>query len=69
MTVPVDVLSYVLGLFSRMKSAPYFFATLIGVAPFAFVFAYAGTLPFLYQMEALGLALFVMLLVFLKNHD
>lgn len=68
MAVPVDVLSYALGLFSRMKSVPYFFATLIGVTPFAFVFAYAGTLPFLYQMEALGLALFIMFVVFLKNY-
>lgn len=67
MAVPVDVLSYALGLFSRMKSVPYFFATLIGVAPFALVFAYAGTLPFLYQMEALGLALFIMFLTFLKK--
>jgi uncharacterized membrane protein YdjX (TVP38/TMEM64 family) len=67
MAVPVDVLSYALGLFSRMKSVPYFFATLIGVAPFAFVFAYAGTLPFLYQMESLGLALFVMFVMFLKK--
>lgn len=67
MAVPVDVLSYALGLFSRMKSAPYFFATLIGVTPFAFMFAYAGALPFLYQMEALGLALFVILIVFLKK--
>jgi uncharacterized membrane protein YdjX (TVP38/TMEM64 family) len=67
MAVPVDVLSYALGLFSRMKSVSYFFATLIGVAPFAFVFAYAGTLPFLYQMEAFGLALFIMFLTFLKK--
>ncbi|MBI2120221.1 MAG: VTT domain-containing protein [Parcubacteria group bacterium] len=67
MSVPVDVLSYALGLFSRMKSVPYFFATLIGVTPFAFVFAYAGALPLLYQMEALGLALFVMFLAFLKK--
>lgn len=68
MAVPVDVLSYALGLFSRMKSVPYFFATLIGVTPFAFVFAYAGTLPFLYQMEALGLALFVAFLTLVKKH-
>jgi len=67
MTVPVDVLSYALGLFSRMKSAPYFFATLIGVAPFAFVFAYAGTLPLLYQMEALALGLFIMFLAYVFN--
>jgi uncharacterized membrane protein YdjX (TVP38/TMEM64 family) len=66
-SVPVDVLSYALGLFSRMKSVPYFFATLLGVAPFAFVFSYVGTLPFSYQMEALGFAVFVMLLAYLKK--
>ncbi|OJI08944.1 MAG: hypothetical protein COV08_02525 [Candidatus Vogelbacteria bacterium CG10_big_fil_rev_8_21_14_0_10_49_38] len=42
--IPVDVLSYAVGLFSNMKSGMYFFATLVGIAPFAFVLAYAGTL-------------------------
>lgn len=67
MSVPVDILSYAFGLFSRIKSLPYFFATLIGVMPFAFVFAYVGTLPLSYQMGALGLAIFVMFLIFLKK--
>lgn len=45
MLLPVDILSYALGLFSKIKSVPFFFATLIGITPFAFIFAYAGTLP------------------------
>lgn len=42
MIIPVDILSYALGLFSGIKSAPFFLATLIGITPFAFIFAYAG---------------------------
>jgi uncharacterized membrane protein YdjX (TVP38/TMEM64 family) len=45
MSVPVDVLSYALGLFSSMSAKTYLLATTIGVIPFAFVFAYTGTLP------------------------
>ncbi|MBI2004620.1 TVP38/TMEM64 family protein [Patescibacteria group bacterium] len=45
MLIPVDILSYAIGLFSNIGSRSYFFATVIGVTPFAFVFAYAGTLP------------------------
>ena len=53
MTVPVDILSYAVGLFSRMRSASYFLATLIGVIPFAFVFSYAGALPISSQIITL----------------
>lgn len=45
LTIPVDILSYALGLFSSISYKMYFFATLLGVIPFAFVFAYAGGLP------------------------
>lgn len=45
MTVPVDVLSYALGLFSNMTSRSYFIATIIGITPFAFIFSYLGSLP------------------------
>lgn len=45
MTIPVDVLSYALGLFSNMTGRSYFFATVIGITPFAFIFAYLGSLP------------------------
>lgn len=44
MIIPVDILSYALGLFSEIKSVTFFFATLIGITPFAFIFAYAGNL-------------------------
>lgn len=43
--LPVDILSYAIGLFSKMKSAEYFLATLIGITPFAFIFSYTGELP------------------------
>lgn len=40
--IPVDVLSYALGLFSSMKPWPYFWSTFIGITPLAFIFAYLG---------------------------
>lgn len=50
MIIPVDILSYALGLFSEIKSVPFFFATLIGITPFAFIFAYAGNLSIRLQI-------------------
>ncbi len=44
MVLPVDILSYALGLFSKIDHKRFFFSTLIGVTPFAFIFAYTGTL-------------------------
>lgn len=67
MTLPVDVLSYALGLFSQIKAVPYFLATLIGITPFAFIFAYAGTLPIIYQIEAGIALLFFLSLVYVKT--
>lgn len=43
--MPVDVLSYALGLFSNMSHSAFLLATLLGVTPFAFVFSYLGSLP------------------------
>ena len=48
--IPVDILSYAIGLFSNIKSSMYFFATVIGILPLAFVFAYAGTLTVWLQL-------------------
>jgi uncharacterized membrane protein YdjX (TVP38/TMEM64 family) len=50
MTIPVDVLSYALGLFSRINGTTYFWATFLGVIPFAFVFAYVGTVSVAVQI-------------------
>jgi len=44
MIIPVDILSYAVGLFSNMNRGIYFLATVIGITPFAFVLAYVGTL-------------------------
>lgn len=42
MLVPVDVLSYALGVVAKVRFIPYIFATVLGIAPFAFIFSYAG---------------------------
>lgn len=66
MLVSVDILSYALGLFSTMRWGPYMLATAIGVSPFGFYFAYAGTLPFGYQLAAVGGALALATIALLK---
>jgi uncharacterized membrane protein YdjX (TVP38/TMEM64 family) len=55
MTFPVDVLSYVLGLFSARTSGPQnLLSTAIGVAPFALLFAFFPALPLSAQSALLG---------------
>ncbi len=45
MTLPVDILSYALGCFSlRVSPRMNLFSTLVGIAPFSFVFGYFGAL-------------------------
>lgn len=61
MILPVDILSYGLGLFSTLRLSSYTLATLIGVTPFAFIFSYAATLPLTYQLS--GAAAIVALVV------
>ncbi len=59
MAVPVDFLSYALGLFSNVNRRIYYPATLIGVTPFAIVFAYAGELSLEIQIITLALAIII----------
>ena len=66
MLVSVDILSYVLGLFSVMSWRQYILATAIGVTPFGFYFAYAGALPFWYQVLAMGAALILVTVVVVR---
>lgn len=61
MVIPVDILSYTLGLFSKISGKRYVLATIIGVLPFAFVFSYLGKMPFYYQLIALLIALLIFL--------
>jgi len=60
--VPVDIISYLVGLFSRINLSTYIFATLLGVAPSAFFFAYFGTLPLYVQI--IGVITFSLILLF-----
>lgn len=56
MVVPVDGLSYFLGLFSKMKFIPYMIATVIGIIPFTIFFAYLGSISIEYQIAGLIIA-------------
>jgi len=60
--LPVDTISYILGLFSRINIYIYSAATFVGIIPMAFVLAYLGSLPFEYQL--IGLVVFVIGFVF-----
>lgn len=66
MTVPVDVLSYALGLFENITWKMYT-VTLVGIIPFAFVFAYAGTLSIELQILLILLIAAVLFLVWRRK--
>ena len=70
MALPVDLLSYVLGLFNIMRFWPYVGATIIGITPFAFVFAYLADVPILFQFGALIAGAFIVVFSFphMKRH-
>lgn len=65
MVIPVDILSYALGLFSKVEFKTYTLATIIGIIPFAFVFSFLGTVPIYYQI----LGFFVVGLVIVLIHE
>jgi uncharacterized membrane protein YdjX (TVP38/TMEM64 family) len=66
--LPVDILSYLLGLFSKIKLSTYALATIIGITPFAFLIAYIGKLPIQYQITSLLLGGIILLFIMLKYH-
>ncbi len=51
LSLPVDILSYVLGLFTKISYKIYIVTTLIGISPFAFLFAYTSVMSWEYQLE------------------
>ncbi len=59
--IPMDILSYALGIFSNIKTRIYLFATIIGIIPVAFLLAYLGTVPFEYQLIALLTAMIIII--------
>jgi uncharacterized membrane protein YdjX (TVP38/TMEM64 family) len=50
MVLPMDVISYVLGLFTNMSWSSYVAATALGVTPSAFLLAYLGKTPHAYTI-------------------
>ncbi|MBI1755436.1 VTT domain-containing protein [Candidatus Azambacteria bacterium] len=64
MIVPVDALSYALGLFTNIKAEPYMAATIIGITPLAFVWAYMGGMSWKYLIALGGGVLVVYVLLF-----
>jgi len=60
MGIPVDILSYAVGLFTDIHAITYFWATLVGIVPFAFIFSYAGMFPWYLQISAfiIGIRIF-----------
>ena len=69
--VSVDLLSYALGLFSNMKNSSYLLATFLGIIPFAFIFAYTGTLSVYFQLGILLVGFIVTLIWYIikKNNQ
>lgn len=71
MTFPVDVLSYALALFSkRVTHSMNAITTLIGIAPFAFVFTYAGEMMYrnvVWIATTLAAVFIVWLIINIKN--
>jgi len=50
MIIPVDILSYAIGLLTKIDFKMFVLTTIIGVIPFAFIFSYLGTMPLWYQI-------------------
>ena len=55
LVMPMDLLSYLLGLFTHISWGKYVAATALGVTPPAFLLAYLGKLPHAYDIFAFGI--------------
>lgn len=64
--IPVDFVSYALGLFTNIKFTSFLIGTFIGFVPLSFFLSYFGKLPFYIQILSLVL-LGVMMGIFLKS--
>lgn len=64
--LPFDVTSYAFGLFTKVSFKTYFWTTVIGVLPFAFILSYAITLPIGYQI-AMGVIVIAVAVFFIER--
>ncbi len=66
MIIPVDVLSYIIGLFTDMGFWKYILASFIGIVPFSFIFSYGYEIVFLKNIPAFILSIiFVIVVLFM----
>ncbi len=71
-TVPIDLLNYALGLFTKISWKQFAIASSIGYIPMSFILAYLGTFPLKLQiaLAAIGsIFVFIILFTFYKNKD
>lgn len=65
MVFPVDIISYTLGLFSKIKTKKYILATVMGIVPYSFIMAYLGRMPFQYQIIISVIVIILLLIGFI----
>ncbi len=64
--LPVDFLSYALGMVSTIRLSTYTLATFIGMIPFAIVLSYIGSVPITYQIISLSVGGLFFLVLYYK---
>ncbi len=62
--IPADVLSYALGIFSKIGYGTYTWATIVGISPFAILLSYAGDIDIKAQFVMFLAFLFVLLIFY-----
>src|SRR3989338_7304569 len=67
--VPVDILSYALGILTMLQWRPHALATLIGIVPFAFIYAYGGSAIFARNVWQISLIVTLGIVVFLIRSE
>ena len=66
LVLPSDVLSYTLGILTKIKLRTFAITTTIGLVPYAFFLSYAGSLPLVYEILTIFIgALLVGIIFFL----
>ncbi len=56
MALPVDLLSYAIGIFTSLGYWLFFWSTIIGITPFAFILSYAATSSITFQIVVFSLS-------------
>ncbi len=70
--LPADIVSYAIGLLSKVKFKTYFFATVIGMIPFAIILSYIGSKTVIIQilsLIAIGFLLIISFNIYKKNYS